>query len=349
MSLSQVTQIMEDEEDEFYAQNAVATALDGIPSTLVRRSNLRISQTRAQDGTNEPTVFDLVDVDFAVLYTALGASQSASIRRFKRLPISPFNPALVLCARSSRTWNAHCPQEAGLETIVHHLAITASYSLPSLHAVWAHRMRHSMDRPQGGALWKVDDEGGGLPSWAMLIGIIYDPAAIHFVAHIPYRSLDACDQPRYLSVHFESLPFPELSPEEVSQHFLCDRYRVAVALLCIQQHVFRLTSLWDDVCQTKEEYELYATHLRSLDDKSEPGTPTPSELYSGEEYFDDDFVIDYDEDVESGPPKVPYEEIEEWRGAIETDSQCLSQATCCSINNAELVVSTDLVEASVLL
>ncbi|OCH87793.1 hypothetical protein OBBRIDRAFT_827520 [Obba rivulosa] len=324
-----VTQVLEYEGDEFYAENALAMALDGIPNTIVRRSNIRISQIQEQGRTYESVLSGspkLNDIDFAVLHTPFGASQSASVRRFRRLPISPVNPALALCVRRSGAWKAHCQQEPRLESVIHCLARTAAHSLPSLHAIWTRRTQCKLNRPEGHAPWETNSETGELPPWAVLIGIIYDHEMIHFVAHVPCGSNDPAAQPHHLSVHFESLPVPARGLKDVDQQFLCDRYRAAIALLCLQQHIYRLTSLWDGVRETKEVYEVYAIHLRSLDKKIERGTPTPSELYPGEEEFsDDDLIIDYDEDADGGAPEVPSEDIEKWRNEVETDAQTLVQ------------------------
>ncbi|EMD34874.1 hypothetical protein CERSUDRAFT_86312 [Gelatoporia subvermispora B] len=264
---------------------------------------------------------ELLDADLALVYTPLGASQWVSVRRFRRLPVSPVNPALVLCARRTATSKQHSQDDLNLDVDIRRLAAAAERSLLSLRAISARRAHFVADSVKNHFLWTPDGEGNVLTPWAMLIGIIYDPESIHFVAYIPCNGgTDHHPQSHYLSVHFESLPFPAHSSAEVDQQFLCDRYRVAIALLCLQQHAYRLTSLWEDVQQTKEEYEIYADHIRSLDEEGERGTPTPSELYSGEEPVSDDYlVIDYDEDVDGENPEVPYDLIEKWRDTIEDD------------------------------
>ncbi|TFY67451.1 hypothetical protein EVJ58_g1605 [Rhodofomes roseus] len=73
----------------------------------------------------------------------------------------------------------------------------------------------------------------------MTIGLVYDSENIHMVAHIPYHT---DGNYKYLSLLFDKLPFPSRCTGSVHE-FIQGRYRVALALLSLQQHICRLTEL----------------------------------------------------------------------------------------------------------
>ncbi|OCH87364.1 hypothetical protein OBBRIDRAFT_161394 [Obba rivulosa] len=108
-------------------------------------------------------------MDFAVVHAPLGASQSVSIRRFRRLPMSPVSPALLLCARSSRVRGMQSRLEAELVASVRCLATAAAHSVPSLHAIWARCAQDNLDRPDDDVVWNGNGETGDLPPGAMLM------------------------------------------------------------------------------------------------------------------------------------------------------------------------------------
>ena len=114
-----------------------------------------------------------------------------------------------------------------------------------------------------------------LPACAMPIGIIYDAKEIHFIAHIAYSTEGT---QRFLSLRFDTLPFP-CKYTGLAADFVRSRYRVALALLSIQQHIFRLVTLAESFtgAPSDSESRQRVFTLRRLDRLGwRTETPTPS-------------------------------------------------------------------------
>ncbi|EPS97988.1 hypothetical protein FOMPIDRAFT_89945 [Fomitopsis schrenkii] len=141
-----------------------------------------------------------------------------------------------------------------------------------------------------------------LPACAMTIGVIYDANEINLVAHIPYT---AQGRRRFTSLLFDTLPFPSTCIGSPSD-FVRGRYRVALALLSLQHHVFRLVTLAEPFAgapvDCMAQRAIMRNRFEQLGWKLE--TPTPS-YRSDDSYanygvdFDLDYRI-YDETVDDG-------------------------------------------------
>ncbi|KAH9942722.1 hypothetical protein B0H21DRAFT_893032 [Amylocystis lapponica] len=243
MTFCQVSQILRYQDHEAVAECTIATALEGLPSAYVRRENLAVQF----DGVASNSLAD--DLDCALLYTPIAPTKPYSFERLRNVPINPLNPALVLCMKGPARWVDDSSPPRDLPTILHSLSDTATGSLVSLMTAWSATRRQQ----------------ASLPRWATLIGIIYDSETIHFVAHIPYFAPDHTE-PQFLSVLFDTLPFPASGE---SAECLRHRYRVALAMLCIQHHVLRVISIWEGT-----EWQLFQGGSQA---QEEPHTPTPSE------------------------------------------------------------------------
>lgn len=177
-------------------------------------------------------------------------TSSLSLEYFSRLPISPSNPALLLCARGPHAWDtrSYIPQAAleySLSSTLRDLARTATPNLRSLMDALQcqqHARQHdteSLPSDQNGAAHNET----ALPEWALHIGLIYDSQEIRCVAHIPYSP----PSDTYLSLHFATLPLPpNCSDTGDLKEFIEGRYRVAVALLSLQHHIARLAKLYQE-------------------------------------------------------------------------------------------------------
>ncbi|EPS97995.1 hypothetical protein FOMPIDRAFT_1127431, partial [Fomitopsis schrenkii] len=240
MSLHQVAQILQYQGSEVLAEHAITTALDGIPGAYVRRQKLY-----SVDGKAFPET-----IQFAALHSSMPPTSSLSLEYFSRLPISPSNPALLLCARGPHAWDtrSYIPQAAleySLSSTLRDLARTATPNLRSLMDALQcqqHARQHdteSLPSDQNGAAHNET----ALPEWALHIGLIYDSQEIRCVAHIPYSP----PSDTYLSLHFATLPLPpNCSDTGDLKEFIEGRYRVAVALLSLQHHIARLAKLYQE-------------------------------------------------------------------------------------------------------
>ncbi|KAH9933940.1 uncharacterized protein B0H18DRAFT_951871 [Fomitopsis serialis] len=238
MSLHQVAQVLQYQGSEILAEHTIAMALDGVPCAYVRREALGILDVQhAQDSIGS--------IDCAIIYYPIGPSTSASLEHLAYTPISALNPAVVLCMKGPARWPDDDDPNSEREDLLQtrrNLALSSELSLASIVQSW------SDSRNNNGAAPSCEDMAAHsnatmLPACAMSMGIIYDSEWIHFVAHIPYIT---GNRHRYLSLLLDTLPFPCRCVGGVAE-FVRGRYRVALALLSCQHHIFRLATLLEHV------------------------------------------------------------------------------------------------------
>ncbi|EMD34873.1 hypothetical protein CERSUDRAFT_107437 [Gelatoporia subvermispora B] len=306
MSICQVAEILSYRNSETLAECAVAAALDGIPGTLIRKQQLVVYV----DDTPDNDISACID---CALLSATTPSLE-TLGHCVQLPISQINPALILCAKGPCPWTIHRSRKS-LHSIFEDLAEVADKTLPLLTDVW-----RSWHRTGEDSLVPKDIEANlprstradALPCWALLIGIVYDSENMHFVAHIP-GDADAPGGPCYLSVHFETLAFSAIPSHTATKPFIRERYRVAQALLCLQQHVLRLNELWDDF-HGAEERPAYPAALRSFSRTGNSSLVESSEDTSSSagSSGSNDTYIGVDLELEGPRKEVPVERIETW-------------------------------------
>ncbi|KAH9942701.1 hypothetical protein B0H21DRAFT_519015 [Amylocystis lapponica] len=221
MTFCQVAQILRYQFDEALAECTVSIALEGVPSTYVRRRDLAVHFGAASAGV------DSTRIDCALIYTAIGPTMPYTFSRLRTTSINPVNPALALCTKGPARWREDESPSRDLPDAIRSMTPAFNGSLLSIMTAWRARR----------------GETGDFPDWAVPIGIVYDSTAIHLFAHIPYV-LPGATQLRYLSMHFDTLPFPASGD---SAEFITSRYRVALAMLCIQHHVYHLTTVWETI------------------------------------------------------------------------------------------------------
>ncbi|EPS97985.1 hypothetical protein FOMPIDRAFT_1127394, partial [Fomitopsis schrenkii] len=185
-----------------------------------------------------PTDIDLEDnLDCALIYYPIGPSTPRSLEYLAYAPIGPASPALLLTTKGPASLWAERgdsgQEDAALSSVIRRLALLAEPSLTSLSDSWLRISTDSGAASPGSATTK-------LPACAMTIGVIYDANEINLVAHIPYTTHDG--KQRFLSLLFDTLPFPSKCVG-ITRNFVRERYRVALALLSLQQHVLRLVTL----------------------------------------------------------------------------------------------------------
>lgn len=156
-----------------------------------------------------------------------------------------------------------------LSSVLRKLAHLTEYSLTSIFDAWP---KFTGDMR---AVAPPDAPTSMLPACAMPIGVIYDANEIHLVAHIAYTTHGTR---RFLSLLFDTLPFPR-NCTGLPRDFVRARYRVALALLSLQQHVFRMVTLAESFAGAPVELgptqeSTFRTRLEQLGWKQE--TPTPS-------------------------------------------------------------------------
>ncbi|EMD34849.1 hypothetical protein CERSUDRAFT_125378, partial [Gelatoporia subvermispora B] len=239
----QLSQFLVYQSSEHTAESAIVMALDGIPSTLIRKRPSAIDITSGK--ALEPE-----GADYSVLYTPICPTTRRSRKRMRHLPICRAHPALILCSKGPTAWRGSTDPPGSLSAILNSMASTATISLDSMTNAWSLRTGQMTGQLQLSCPSDIPELAGNsehaLPDWAFLLGIIYDAESIHFVAHIPYIP-EGKTEYHYLSLLFETLPFPANDTANCIQDSFRDRYRVALAFLCLQHHIFRLTALWDGV------------------------------------------------------------------------------------------------------
>ncbi|OCH83902.1 hypothetical protein OBBRIDRAFT_829738 [Obba rivulosa] len=297
-SNQQVAQFFLYQSGKYQAQATINNALDGVPCTYVRR-NLPL-------------------LDSAVVYIPTGPSRPYSFERLRSLPISIANPALVLCSseQSGREPSDQVPAAARFPETLRAMANVFMVTLKSLSEVCKLRREQDLGPAPGSPSLPSAQlqEPAGVPNWAIPIGVVYDSASIHFVAHIPLRSQDT-SQKRYLSLLFDTLPLPEFDPRNSRERLLHDRYRVAFAFLCLQHHLFRMVSLWEGVRLGESMSASVPMAALELLMEDVPGTPTYSDG-DDDEYFIEDFDVYLDNTTSISEPtsewKAGRESVEQW-------------------------------------
>ena len=186
----------------------------------------------------EPSDITSIDLagslDCALIYYPIGPSTLRSLEYLAHTPIGPDHPAILLTTKGpallwpekeSRGRQYEEIEHRDLSSILCRLALIAEPSLASLTDSWIQSVGPNTTR---------------LPACAITIGIIYDAEVVHLVAHIPYTAHGRKRQ--YLSLLFDTIPFPSVCVGN-TRDFVRERYRVALALLSLQQHAFRLVAL----------------------------------------------------------------------------------------------------------
>ncbi|EED80659.1 predicted protein [Postia placenta Mad-698-R] len=262
MSLCQVVQFFHYRRNERQAEYAIANALDGIPGAYVRRRDLTV--WNLNDSGPHAAHF----LDCALLLALFApAAESESLDFMVKLPISIVNPALLLCMKGVANWYEDATHDRTLDDVIKSMSAEAEISLVALVATWCLRIQQGLKYPDVFSHAADDQEDPeDLPGWALLLGMIYDAEVIHVIAHIPYKAEDGSGY-RYLSVLFAALPFPSDCRGDVAEYTLA-RYKVAYAMLCIQHHIARLTTIWEQVSWSS---------WKAADDEDEKGgtIPTP--------------------------------------------------------------------------
>ena len=205
-------------------------------------------------------------LDCAVIHYPIGPSTPRSLEYLAHSPIGPATPAFLLAMKGPAPWSgvgSTANEGTHLSALVRRLAHLTEPSLVAISEAWR--------RSTG----NTDNATCVLPACAMPIGIIYDAKEIHFIAHIAYSTEGT---QRFLSLRFDTLPFP-CKYTGLAADFVRSRYRVALALLSIQQHIFRPVTLAESFIGAPSDPEsrqrVFTLHrLERLGWRKE--TPTPS-------------------------------------------------------------------------
>ncbi|EPS97962.1 hypothetical protein FOMPIDRAFT_1051870 [Fomitopsis schrenkii] len=299
MSLHQVAQILQYQDLEVLAEHAITTALDGIPGAYVRREGVTDLHNYQPSGA---TLALAGSLDCALIHYPIGPSTPRSLEHLAHTPIGPANPALLLTMKGPAAWRperGHSGREdTDLSSVLRKLALLAEPSLACLSDSWLRDSKGLCAAPPGSATTR-------LPACAMTIGVIYDANEINLIAHVPYT---AHGKQRFLSLLFDTLPFPSTCTGSPSD-FVRERYRVALALLSLQHHVFHLVTLAEPFAGVPVDSVAQRTAMRNRFEQLgwNPETPTPS-YRSDDSYVNycDDFDLDYicDESVDDGEPPL---------------------------------------------
>ncbi|KAH9933917.1 uncharacterized protein B0H18DRAFT_1115271 [Fomitopsis serialis] len=246
MSLCQVTQVLQYRDWEALAEHAIATVFDGIPSAYVRRQNLGvIGLQRTEDPVGS--------IDYAVLFYPVGPSTPRSLEQLACTPVSAATqPSSVRKGAREVAWVR--PPTEELPSTLRNLARLAEVSLASVSRPLPSCTGDSIE---GTPVLTAD--AGDPP---MTMGLIYDSECIRLVAHIPYAVADGYN---YLSLLFDTLPFPSRCAGSAgASEFVRGRYRVALALLAVQQHIFRMVTRMERVEWPESHREAQRSAMRDL-------------------------------------------------------------------------------------
>ncbi|OCH93894.1 hypothetical protein OBBRIDRAFT_237948 [Obba rivulosa] len=118
MSETQLAQFFLHQKDSFGAECAIVTALDGIPSTYVRRRDLKIF---TGDGT-----MSISSLFCALLYTPIAPTTRDSLERFRHLSINVENPAFVLCFEDRARRQEQDTEATESSSLIQEMARTAT-------------------------------------------------------------------------------------------------------------------------------------------------------------------------------------------------------------------------------
>ena len=212
-------------------------------------------------------------IRFAALRPIVSPTTSLSLELHLRQPINHLNPALLLCAQGPELWKSQPGSTKTFEgarnivTVFHDLARTAAPNLDYL--VDALRRQQCMRRDSNHLAAAGRDRVAAsdefvIPDWAFTIALIYDSQNIRCMAHIPYL-LPGDEGPHYLSFHFATLLFPSQCPDPCDVgSFVEGRYRVAMALLFLQQHISGLAALYQEVAWAASDSTQQLAHGRPI-------------------------------------------------------------------------------------
>lgn len=164
---------------------------------------------------------------------------SAQPERDHLVPICLLHPALIIGTKGLKPWHrgerkmphAFKSQQECLE----HSFRCSKPSLDVLLSAWNLSLEEIPSGPQ-----KLNQTSVIAP-WAFLIGIIYDAESLSIVAHLPVQSEDS---PAF---NYRSCVIDTLELKAETNPDIFERLRVAVALITLQRHVFRVLTVWDHV------------------------------------------------------------------------------------------------------
>lgn len=261
--------------------------------------------------------------DFAVLHQNPASYSTWSRKLDHKLRISLRHPALLVGMKGTQPWpegymydppssdsssEDEDKEPPDLASIIRDLAAVVQPSLDALIMTWQLRQERLRADPS-----EADAPPKPLPHWLFMYGVIYDAESVTIVAHIPYLEVKAkakvskkALQYQYYSVVVDTLPIIVPTEEESGedQTWLVERARLNIALLTLQKHVFRLTSLYDDDVTEP----LWPEVFRTVDDRDEWDFRGISERYtlaSTRKFDKYEGVFD--------PIDMTKEEEEEWR------------------------------------
>ncbi|KAH9945762.1 hypothetical protein B0H21DRAFT_421703 [Amylocystis lapponica] len=265
MSMCQVAQMLQYQSNETLAECTIALALEGIPSTYILRKNLAVQSSATY-----------ADIDASLIDYHRNQSKPSSVGALCEGPARWMS--------DTRKEDTSTPRD--LSVVLHSMAAVATTSLAWMTAACMRTVAHIPTtltlniRPTSN-----NARIHPFPDYGVLIGIVYDSTSIHLVAHIQY-SIAGAPEPRYLSLLFATLPFPDSGD---STEFIRHRYRAALAMLCIQQHVFRMTFIGEDV-----DWHLFKDCHSDFPEIIFQGESTPNPSDTG---YDQSFLIAVDESM----------------------------------------------------
>ena len=187
----------------------------------------------------------LPPIEFAVVYERFQNSDQSTSPLYREDPVTITRPALLLCIKGSHPWVPHGSRrnpafKRPSDVDVAKLRIAAQPHLLALLAAWRARQPAGQIRH--------------LPPWVCLFGIIYDSTMVHFFSFFPFLA-DSAAPASDLNVQWQyhcrladSIPVSVTTAgHDQNQTAAQLRLRLALACWSIQRHLFRLTTLFDEV------------------------------------------------------------------------------------------------------
>lgn len=184
-------------------------------------------------------------IEFAVVYERFQNTDQSTSPPYREDPVTITRPALLLCIKGSHPWVPHGSLRNSTfkrpsDVDIARLRIAAQPHLLALLAAWRARQSTGQIRP--------------LPPWVCLFGIIYDSTMVHFFSFFPFLAKsaepasDSNVQWQYHCRLVDSIPV-SITTTDHHQYQTAAQLRLRLALACwsIQRHLFRLTSLFDEV------------------------------------------------------------------------------------------------------
>ncbi|KAL0953149.1 hypothetical protein HGRIS_004414 [Hohenbuehelia grisea] len=163
-------------------------------------------------------------LSFAVVYNPVSPSRGTTISRDSSLPVCILHPPLLVAIRGDATNQTSPSDSQALARSQLNSVATTVFAIFS--RMW--ELKHaSLDTPS-------------VPDWLIFFGIIYLPDRVDIVAHqwMPTGS----------SFHVVSdvVETFSIGSEEQRTRGIDDLLDLALCLMTLQRHVFRMTALWED-------------------------------------------------------------------------------------------------------